>query len=127
MKRINIVAWHNGGGLSRDIEILFSALQDSAFELHVNGLPLAQAPVRRQRIVHRASNLAYAWRQRRQLLASPYDVNLFLHGVQQIFSGQVLDGLVDAVGLPLAANVGLGTMIGLVGAGVWASAIAGAL
>jgi glycosyltransferase involved in cell wall biosynthesis len=85
MKRINIVAWHNGGGLSRDIEILFSALQGSDFDLHVNGFPLAQAPVRRQRIVHRISNLAYAWRHRRQLTSAPYDVNIFLEDISPAF------------------------------------------
>lgn len=85
MKRINIVAWHNGGGLSRDIEILFSALDASEFELTVNGCPLDKAPVRRQRIVHRASNLAFAWRHHRQLTTSPYDINIFLEDISPVF------------------------------------------
>lgn len=85
MKRVNIVAWHNGGGLSRDIEILYSALEGGDFELHVNGYPLAQAPVRRQRIVHRAANLWYAWRRRRQLTEAPYDVNIFLEDISPAF------------------------------------------
>jgi glycosyltransferase involved in cell wall biosynthesis len=85
MKRINIVAWHNGGGLSRDIEILLSALDHSDFEVHVNGAPMAEAPVRRQRIVHRAANLAFAWRHRRQLAASPYDINVFLEDISPEF------------------------------------------
>lgn len=53
-----------------------------------------------------------------------YDVNLFLYGMQQAFSGQVIDGLVNAVGLPVAADVGLVTTAGLVGALVWAEAVA---
>lgn len=81
MKRINIVAWHNGGGLSRDIDILFKALQGSEFELSLNGSPLDTAPVRRQRFVHRTSNLAHLWFHRKQLAASPYDINVFLEDI----------------------------------------------
>lgn len=51
-----------------------------------------------------------------------YSLNLFLYGMEKVFSGDVLGGLVDAFGLPVAANVGLITMAGLVGAGVWAQA-----
>lgn len=85
MKRVNIVAWHNGGGLSRDIEILFDALRNSGFELTLNGLPLDQAPIRRQRIVHRASNVLHAWRHRRQLKASPYAINIFLEDINPLY------------------------------------------
>lgn len=56
-----------------------------------------------------------------------YDVNLFLYGMQQVFSGQVIDGLINSIGLPLAADVGLVTTAGLVGALVWGQAVAGAL
>lgn len=56
-----------------------------------------------------------------------YSANLFLYGMQEVFDGQVLDGLVDAVGLPLAATVGLSTTAGLVGALVWGDAIVGAV
>lgn len=52
-----------------------------------------------------------------------YSLNLFLYGMEKVFSGDVLGGLVDAFGLPVAANVGLITMAGLVGAGVWAQAV----
>lgn len=52
-----------------------------------------------------------------------YSLNLFLYGMEKAFSGDVLGGLVDAFGLPIAANVGLITMAGLVGAGVWAQAV----
>lgn len=85
MKRINIVAWHNGGGLSRDIEILFSALGHHDVELHVNGAPLADAPIRRQRIVHRVANLAFVVRHRRRLAAAPYDINIFLEDISPAF------------------------------------------
>ena len=36
-----------------------------------------------------------------------YDVNLFLNGVTQMVNGQPLDGLVHAIGYPIAADVGL--------------------
>lgn len=52
-----------------------------------------------------------------------YSLNLFLYGMEQVFSGDVLGGLVDAFGLPAAASVGLITMAGLVGAGVWGQAV----
>ncbi|KDE99092.1 hypothetical protein Y900_009055 [Mycolicibacterium aromaticivorans JS19b1 = JCM 16368] len=43
-----------------------------------------------------------------------YDANLFLGGIQQALSGDVITGLVNAVGLPLAATVGLGTTAALI-------------
>jgi Glycosyl transferases group 1 len=85
MKRINIVAWHNGGGLSRDIEIIFNALPGSNFEVTLNGAQLNAAPVRRQRFVHRASNLVHLWFQRKQLAAAPYDANVFLEDISPGF------------------------------------------
>jgi hypothetical protein len=36
-----------------------------------------------------------------------YDLNLFLNGVTQMASGQPLDGLINAIGYPIAADVGL--------------------
>ena len=54
-----------------------------------------------------------------------YDVNLFLQGVQQMLHGQVLTGLTNAIGLPVAADVGLVTTAGFVGLISWAEAIAG--
>ncbi|OBJ67277.1 PE family protein [Mycobacterium asiaticum] len=41
-----------------------------------------------------------------------YDANLFLDGVLQAVNGQPLQGLVDAFGNPIAANVGLLTLTG---------------
>ena len=56
-----------------------------------------------------------------------YAVNLVLGSIQQILSGDVIGGLINAVGLPIAAGVGLVTTAGLVGVLVWASGIANAL
>jgi len=41
-----------------------------------------------------------------------YDVNLFLNGIQQAVSGQPLQGLINAFGDPIAADVGLVTIAG---------------
>ncbi len=85
MKRINIVAWHNGGGLSRDIDILCHALQGSDYAISLNGAALHEAPIRRQRIVHRVSNTIHRWLHHNELAASPYDVNVFLEDISPGF------------------------------------------
>ena len=54
-----------------------------------------------------------------------YNVALALNAVEQILSGNVIGGLVNAIGLPLAADVGLVTTASLVGGLVWAQSIAG--
>ncbi|SPM30680.1 PE family protein [Mycobacterium terramassiliense] len=41
-----------------------------------------------------------------------YDVNLFLNGIAQMVNGQPLDGLINAFGNPVAADVGLLPMLG---------------
>jgi hypothetical protein len=41
-----------------------------------------------------------------------YDVNLFLQGITQAVNGQPIQGLVNAFGLPIAADVGLITVAG---------------
>jgi hypothetical protein len=41
-----------------------------------------------------------------------YDLNLFLDGVTQMVNGQPLAGLVNAIGYPIAADVGLLPMLG---------------
>jgi len=41
-----------------------------------------------------------------------YDVNLFLQGIGQVFGGDVVDGLVNAFLLPLAADTALVTLAG---------------
>lgn len=54
-----------------------------------------------------------------------YSVALFLGGVQQMLNGDLIGGLVNAIGLPIAANVGLVTTASLVVALSWAQSIAG--
>ncbi len=51
-----------------------------------------------------------------------YNVDLFLEGVKQMLSGDLIGGLINAIGLPLAADVGLITTASLVGALAWAEA-----
>lgn len=41
-----------------------------------------------------------------------YDVNLFLDGLNQMFNGQPVEGLVNAIGNPIAATVGLLPFLG---------------
>jgi hypothetical protein len=41
-----------------------------------------------------------------------YDVNLFLNGITQAINGQPIQGLINAFGEPIAANVGLTTFAG---------------
>jgi hypothetical protein len=43
-----------------------------------------------------------------------YGINLFLGGIQQALSGDVINGLVNAIGLPIAADAGLITTAGLI-------------
>ena len=51
-----------------------------------------------------------------------YDVNLALDGLQQAISGDPIGGLINAIGLPIAAGVGLVTTASLIGVLVWAQA-----
>jgi hypothetical protein len=41
-----------------------------------------------------------------------YDLNLFLNGISQAISGDPVQGLINAIGQPIAADVGLGTVAG---------------
>lgn len=41
-----------------------------------------------------------------------YDLDLFLNGISQALNGQPVQGLVNAIGQPIAADVGLGTLAG---------------
>ncbi|OBG28618.1 PE-PPE domain-containing protein [Mycobacterium sp. E3198] len=41
-----------------------------------------------------------------------YDVNLFLDGINEALNGNVVGGLMDAFGRPIAANIGLTTLAG---------------
>ena len=54
-----------------------------------------------------------------------YNAALALEGVEQILAGDIIGGLITALALPIAANVGLVTTATLVGGLVWAQAIAG--
>lgn len=55
-----------------------------------------------------------------------YDVNLFLDGVKQSISGDPITGLINAIGRPIAANVGLITTAGLIEVLVILQAVEGA-
>jgi hypothetical protein len=52
-----------------------------------------------------------------------YDLNLFLNGISQAINGQPVQGLFNAIGQPIAADVGLGTLAGGVEFLVVASAL----
>ncbi len=56
-----------------------------------------------------------------------YGINLFLSGIQQALSGDVINGLVNAIGLPIAAATGLVTTAGLIEALVLIQAVQGFL
>jgi len=48
-----------------------------------------------------------------------YAINLVLSGIEQVISGDPIGGLINAIGLPVAASVGLATTAALVGVLVW--------
>ena len=77
MIRLNIVAWHNGGGLSHDVDIIIAALPTDRFEVTLNGSPYHKAKIRRHRISHRAHGFRQRWLHPKTLAAAPYDINLF--------------------------------------------------
>ena len=54
-----------------------------------------------------------------------YGIDLFLDGIQQVLSGDIISGLLNAVGLPWAAGVGLVTTSVLIEFLVIANAITG--
>ena len=56
-----------------------------------------------------------------------YSANLVLAGIEQMINGQPIAGLINTIGLPIAANVGLIATAGLVGVLVWAQAAAAVL
>lgn len=82
--KVNIIAWNNGGGLSRDVEILAEGLPRDTFELDLNGTPMGTEKVLRHRFMHRGINLT------RALRAGPgrsarYDINIFLEDLSPEF------------------------------------------
>ncbi|MGI9143400.1 MAG: PE-PPE domain-containing protein, partial [Fluviibacter sp.] len=54
-----------------------------------------------------------------------YNLSLVIGGIKQALSGDVIGGLINAIGLPIAADVGLVTNASLVGGLVFAQAVAG--
>lgn len=54
-----------------------------------------------------------------------YGVAVFLEGIQQIIDGDVIGGLINAIGLPIAAGAGLVTTAGFVAILSWLQAVAG--
>jgi hypothetical protein len=56
-----------------------------------------------------------------------YGINLFLSGIQQALSGDVINGLVNAIGLPIAAAAGLVTTASLIEVLVLIQAVQGFL
>ena len=54
-----------------------------------------------------------------------YGIDLFLDGIQQILSGDIIGGLLNAVGLPWAAGVGLVTTSALIELLVIANGVTG--
>lgn len=85
MIRLNIVAWHNGGGLTRDVEIIMAALPIDRFEVTLNGSLHHKEKIRRHRIGHRAHSFWQRWRDHKSLTAAPYDINLFLEDISPRF------------------------------------------
>ena len=51
-----------------------------------------------------------------------YNIDLFLDGIKQMLTGDLIGGLINAIGLPIAASVGLITTASLVGVLAWAQA-----
>lgn len=59
------------------------------------------------------------------MMLPAYDVTLFLDGIQQAIGGSPIAGLINSIGRPLAADVGLVTTAGLIEVLVLLQAIAG--
>lgn len=53
-----------------------------------------------------------------------YDVSLFLEGIKQAISGDPIGGLINAIGRPIAADLGLASTIIVIQLAVWLSAVA---
>lgn len=81
MIRVNVIAWHNGGGLSRDVDILVDALPPDQYEVTLNGAAIGESPVLRRRIYHRAANLRKRLFERRAMSSYVFDINLFLEDI----------------------------------------------
>ncbi|MCB0933988.1 MAG: PE-PPE domain-containing protein [Mycobacterium sp.] len=56
-----------------------------------------------------------------------YDVSLFVEGIKQALNGQVIQGLVNAIGRPIAADIGMIGTISVFQLTVWLEGIAAAI
>ena len=78
----NIIGWNNGGGLSRDIEILRQTLGEFGWTVTVNGTRPSRArrslPMRALGRTHRRTLEIAA---RRGLIAPPFEINLHLEDI----------------------------------------------
>jgi len=85
-KIVNIVGWDNGGGLSRDIDILCSVLKEFGWTAVINGRT-ARAKNQRllERVVDRARTQVGKVAVSRRLKTAPYDLNLHLEDVNLLF------------------------------------------
>lgn len=79
MTRLNLVAWDNGGGLSRDLDLLAGALGAAGWQVACDGRPVRDR-VRRHPLRRALGLAARSWVGR--LAGDPgWDVNLFLEQV----------------------------------------------
>jgi hypothetical protein len=79
MRRINLIAWDNGFGLTRNLRLLGAALSSGGHEVSVSALRRGKL-----RKIMRPINLraSVAWQRLRGLDARRYDVNLMLEHVR---------------------------------------------
>ncbi len=83
MTRIaNIIGWNNGGGLTRDIEILRQTLEELGWTVAINGT----RPIRARRWLlirawGRAHRRTLEFASRRHLIEPPFEINLHLEDI----------------------------------------------
>jgi glycosyltransferase involved in cell wall biosynthesis len=82
MKRVNIITWDNGGGLTTHLRILLEVLGNAGFRVTVNGHPPVPTPIRRMGTAVRRNLF------RRVLKRRLYDVNLFVESVESVYLPQ---------------------------------------
>jgi len=56
-----------------------------------------------------------------------YNLRLFVEGIEQALTGDVINGVVNALLRPVAADVGLVTLAVMIGLAVWGQGITGAV
>ncbi|MCB9421672.1 MAG: glycosyltransferase [Ardenticatenaceae bacterium] len=82
MKKVNIVAWDNGGGLGRDISIIADSLSRSGYVVYFNGFKSRGHQAR----ISRLGNYGLLTLQKK-LVGFPFHVNIFLERVYSRFLG----------------------------------------